>query len=440
MSNGQGVVTHKLEAKQWSLEDAIEVRHAVRQFVPERRALEEHLAKNGKLPVSDTETVAKWIMDDTEGFSSSVKKASSPLVRFLACLRRFDEGDREAIDDCKKIAAELKDPWCFPVIVEMLIKTGQIDQAEKMLAGVASNIEGHAFVEYLRGRVAEARNEWVVALEKYKSTLEKSPGLPQAAFRQAYLLDMRGQDEEALEAYRAAGLSKNRFVGALVNMGLLYEEKGELDKAITCFKEAQRVLPADRRISLYLTAATEATQEVYDEAERKEMERVRKLLRTTLSEFELSVRSRNCLSRMGLSTLWDLVQKTEAELLSHKNFGETSLREIKALLASKGLRLGMNREMSAQKAVRQMLTTSAEGSAVDPELLEQPVSSLNLSVRASNGLEVLGCKVIGDVINHTEDELLAVKNFGQVSLNEVKNKLTALGLALKTPIKPEAEK
>ncbi|MBN1808737.1 MAG: tetratricopeptide repeat protein [Planctomycetes bacterium] len=436
MSNGQGVVYRRLEMEKWGLQDVIEVRHAVRQLLPERQAMEEYLGRGGVLPVQDAEAIAKWIMDDIDGFKESVKKSGSALARFLRGMREFEDGEKEAaISNCKAVAKELKDSWAVPQIVELLIRARELDEAEKLLKNVPGEIEGHAQVEYLAGRICEMRYDWVGALEKYDAALEKSPGHPHAAFRKAYILDLRGEDNEALEAYREAGLSKNRFVGALVNMGLLYEDKGELDKAITCFKEALRVLPTDRRVALYLTAATEATQEVYDEAERKEMERVRKLLRTPLAEFELSVRSRNCLSRMGLNTLWDLVQKTEAELLSHKNFGETSLREIKQLLASRGLRLGMSREMTAQRAVRHMLTTATEGSAVDPELLDQPVSSLNLSVRASNGLEALGLETLGELIKMTDEDLLGIKNFGLVSLNEVKMKLSSLGLSFRVPAK-----
>ena len=67
-----------------------------------------------------------------------------------------------------------------------------------------------------------------------------------------------------------------------------------------------------------------------------------------ISDFELSVRSRNCLKKMNIRSLGDLLKTSEQELLSYKNFGETSLNEIKALLASKGLRLGQNAEGGGQ--------------------------------------------------------------------------------------------
>jgi len=64
------------------------------------------------------------------------------------------------------------------------------------------------------------------------------------------------------------------------------------------------------------------------------------LLRS-VNELELSVRSINCLQNAQIGTIGDLVQKSEAEMLKTKNFGRKSLQEIKAVLASMGLTLGM---------------------------------------------------------------------------------------------------
>ncbi|MDD4910219.1 MAG: DNA-directed RNA polymerase subunit alpha [Candidatus Omnitrophica bacterium] len=60
-----------------------------------------------------------------------------------------------------------------------------------------------------------------------------------------------------------------------------------------------------------------------------------------ISELELSVRSSNCLREANIKTIAELVRKAEDEMLSFKNFGKKSLSEIKELLASMGLSLGM---------------------------------------------------------------------------------------------------
>ncbi len=64
-------------------------------------------------------------------------------------------------------------------------------------------------------------------------------------------------------------------------------------------------------------------------------------LRLPVSELELSVRSANCLREANIKILADLVEKTEQEMLSYRNFGKKSLNEIVTLLKSMGLSLGM---------------------------------------------------------------------------------------------------
>src|ERR1700728_3955575 len=64
-------------------------------------------------------------------------------------------------------------------------------------------------------------------------------------------------------------------------------------------------------------------------------------LNRSVEELELSVRSYNCLKNANISTIGELVQKTEPEMLKTKNFGRKSLNEIKEILAQMGLSLGM---------------------------------------------------------------------------------------------------
>jgi len=64
-------------------------------------------------------------------------------------------------------------------------------------------------------------------------------------------------------------------------------------------------------------------------------------LNMSLAELELSVRATNCLESEGITTVRDLVIRTDDELLEVRNFGETTLREVKAKLQERGLHLGM---------------------------------------------------------------------------------------------------
>lgn len=67
----------------------------------------------------------------------------------------------------------------------------------------------------------------------------------------------------------------------------------------------------------------------------------------SVEELELSVRSYNCLKNANIRTIRELVQKTEAEMLKTKNFGRKSLNEIREILQTMGLGLGMKLDQSA---------------------------------------------------------------------------------------------
>ncbi len=68
----------------------------------------------------------------------------------------------------------------------------------------------------------------------------------------------------------------------------------------------------------------------------------------SVDELELSVRSYNCLKNANIKTIRDLVQKSENEMLKTKNFGRKSLNEIKDILVSMGLGLGMKLDDTGQ--------------------------------------------------------------------------------------------
>ena len=82
--------------------------------------------------------------------------------------------------------------------------------------------------------------------------------------------------------------------------------------------------------------------EVTEEVEPEEpAEVVNEHLDKSVEELELSVRSYNCLKNANITTIRELVQKSEPEMLRTKNFGRKSLNEIKEILVAMGLSLGM---------------------------------------------------------------------------------------------------
>ena len=166
---------------------------------------------------------------------------------------------------------------------------------------------------------------------------------------------------------------------------------------------------------------------LYDERVQREHDQRSAILDVPVTDFELSVRSRNCLRQMDIRTLGDLLRTTEAELLSYKNFGETSLHEIKAMLAQKGLKLGQALQPSGEPAPAALPGISTEAA----NQLLRPVSELELSVRSRKCLQRLGIATLGELTVRSETELMAIKNFGQTSLSEIKRQLATFGLALR---------
>jgi DNA-directed RNA polymerase subunit alpha len=76
----------------------------------------------------------------------------------------------------------------------------------------------------------------------------------------------------------------------------------------------------------------------------EERERLIENLSRSVDELELSVRSYNCLKNANIRTIGELVQRNESEMLKTRNFGRKSLNEIKEILVTMGLHLGMNLE------------------------------------------------------------------------------------------------
>ncbi len=86
----------------------------------------------------------------------------------------------------------------------------------------------------------------------------------------------------------------------------------------------------------------EKPKEIIEEEFDEEKEHIKKILKMSVDELELSVRSCNCLKAANIHTIGELVQKTEAEMLKYRNFGRKSLTELNSILSDMGLYFGMN--------------------------------------------------------------------------------------------------
>jgi DNA-directed RNA polymerase subunit alpha len=304
---------------------------------------------------------------------------------------------------------------------------GHRDQAASILKGLEGHASKSAEYHYQMGRLKADVGETEAATRHYEQALDIDPQHAEALFHSAFINDIYGNDEEAIQFYERCMGRAPVHVGAVFNLGTLYEDRGLFDRAARCFLRVLSIYPTHQRARLFLKDCQASQQMYFDEDAERGKDRLTQLLNTPVTDFELSVRSRNCLRKMNIRTLGDLVRTTETDLLNSKNFGETSLQEIKELLAAKGLRVGMFAEEAggARFGVEPEEMTAQERAA-----MTKPITDLNLSVRARKCMAKLGISTIGELIRHTPDQLLEVKNFGVTSLTEIRAKLGENGLKL----------
>ena len=313
--------------------------------------------------------------------------------------------------------------------VEALRCSGDPTSALAVLDKLSGAVEQSAEYLYQRGAtIAALGGNPAEVCKLYERAVESDPQHPGALFGAALENDRRGNDDLAVEYYER---SVGRFpphLGALMNLGILYEDRNQFDRAMTCFQRVLEVYPDHWRARLFAKDVNIAGDIIFDEDAQRRRDKVSQMLNVPVTDFELSVRSRNCLQKMGIMTLGDLTTVTEIELLNSKNFGETSLVEIKEMMASKGLGLG---QFAGEKTRPEPIYEPESMSPDEQALLSRPISDLNLSVRARKCMIRLGLSTIGELVRHTGDELLECKNFGVTSLNEVREKLTGHGLRLR---------
>jgi len=291
-----------------------------------------------------------------------------------------------------------------------------------------SSINERAAEEFFRrGQEAETQGLHEKAVDFYERALNENPDHESACFRLAILYDRRAEDAKAIELYERICTSPPVHVNALMNLAILYEDNNHYDEAHRCLQAVIRTNPNHQRARLYMKDVESARSMYYDEDMDRRGDRRNAILEVPITDFELSVRSRNCLKKMSINTLGDLLNTTEAELLSYKNFGETSLNEIKALLAQKGLRLGQSQDDSKSPARR----PPAVAGNVPQEILGKNIADLELSVRSRKAMQLLNINTVAELVSRTEAELLGCKNFGQTSLNEIKQQLANVGLDLR---------
>jgi DNA-directed RNA polymerase subunit alpha len=348
------------------------------------------------------------------------------LARAHGALEQFDQAS-EAYQAAAR--AGYDSDACSLARAELLRTSGNAAGALEVLDKLSGAVEQTAEYLFQRGSTVSALSgnpSEVVAL--YERAVVNDPKHAGALFGLAMENDRHGNDDTAIDLYERSVARFPAFVGSLLNLGILYEDRNQYDRALGCYQRILDVYPNHPRARLYLRDVNASRDMFYDEDERRRRDRLSQVMSVPVTDFELSVRSRNCLQKMGVMTLGDLARTTEADLLNSKNFGETSLVEIREMMEAKGLALGMFAKEAAP------VEPVYEPEVVTPDeqaLLDRPISDLQLSVRARKCMVRLGIATVAELVRRTGDDLLECKNFGVTSLNEVREKLTLKGLKLR---------
>ncbi|MEX0715596.1 MAG: DNA-directed RNA polymerase subunit alpha C-terminal domain-containing protein [Planctomycetaceae bacterium] len=357
------------------------------------------------------------VVDDDPNACFYLAQALFSLENHAAAAERFEQAAKLGYD---KIDCTLRRAGALRCL-------GRIGEAEELIRGVASKAAGRAEYSYQMGCIFDDRGDTDRAVEYYERAVDMEPFHSRAQFRLAAINALHGNDDEAIRRYEQSLSKPPLHLGALLNLGLLYEDQSNYAAAAYCFRRILESDPIHERARLYLRDIEATSDMYYDEETARHEARMQQLLSRPITDFELSVRSRNCLQGMNIHTLGDLTRYTEQELLAGKNFGETSLSEIREVMGAHGLRVGQN----LHKAVPDYRVPPLDLSPQEQAVLGTPISELNLSVRARKCMSRLGITTVGELLHRTPDELLASRNFGVTSLNEIRAKLGEQGLKLR---------
>ena len=135
---------------------------------------------------------------------------------------------------------------------------------------------------------------------------------------------------------------ENTRVGQMVDLDKLTIElwtDGSL-RPYEALSLAAKIMTEHLELFIDLSELTKNTQVMIEKEESKK----EKILETSIEDLELSARSFNCLKRAGISTVEDLTNKTEAEMMKVRNLGKKSLDEVTNKLHSLGLDFAINED------------------------------------------------------------------------------------------------
>jgi len=384
-------------------------------------------------------TVA-WILgkpsEAVELLDGTQPSNESQVVNALA---RHERGDHHiSVDLLNDVYQDLDQGngargYVFARYVESLLKLNRIDDAEERVQEEASSFDdGEPNVPYLQGFVFELQGKPQEALDRYQEALERDPDHIPSLFREAALIDRQADEvvssEDDPETYTQSIYERIMdaspvYQGAVMNLGLKYEDQGEYEEARDCYQMVLNEHPANRMAELYHGDAEASMNMSFREERMRERVQVGQLLNKGLTEFDFPERITDAFDQLNVETVGDLIQCTEDQLLACENFGEYSLDRVNKFLNKN--------DLSLAKGSRSKVTLKPGPPPEDvDEILRKKIENFDWSARSKRAMKRLSIYTLKDLVEHTEDELLDCQNFGETSLEEVKETLNELGLSL----------
>ena len=317
--------------------------------------------------------------------------------------------------------------------IEIKALSGDPEGARKAL-GRLERHSASADYKYLSGLIEELSGNGEKAAALYEQARHVDPRHGAATFRLAYYLDLHGQEDRALELYRQCLNYPPVHANALINLAVLYDDLGRYEQAMSCLRRVLVSMPNHPRARLFLKDADASKVMFYDEDQAKRVARRNAVLDIPVTDFELSVRAelpqedeRPHAGRpgphqrhraAGLQEFWrDVAQGNQGHAGSQGP--ATGRRERRGRRIRRSCRASRQRARAPAAAGQ---GPGRAGHAPGPGAVLHP---------PRKAVESLNVATLGELAQKTEAELLACKNFGQTSLNEIVQRLGEHGLHLK---------
>lgn len=379
--------------------------------------------------------ICQFLVGDFDGAAETlarpdVKSASSlsPFYLGKIALQKQDcQAAVAAFNEAQK--AGYSEGECALGRAQAYREAGQPSESQRELDNVQGDTQHTAEYAYQYGATCAAMGDDPdQMLRWYERAHEQDRNHPGALFGLALECERHGDDEQALEYYQRLACLIPTHVGALINLGVLYEDRENYEDAVKCFRRVLEADPTNVRAKMFFDDAAAAVNRgsQSDRASSARSGRSKTVYDKSVFDYELSTRARNALKALDINTVGDLCSRTPRDLLAAKNFGDSSLDEVRKILDDEGLQFGSLLHESGEPAESVEMSDSA-----DDGLLSLSIEELNLNVRAKKCLSRKDIRTIGELVKTSAEELLNSKNFGVTSLNEIRKRLAEKNLKLK---------